>query len=51
MDRCLDGNIVPLAICLFEQPSANKEEAGQSEQEEHIIPTHPHIAQTKTANM
>ena len=51
MDRCLNGNTVPLAICLFEQPAADKEEARQSEQKEHIIPAHPHISQTKTANM
>jgi len=51
MNRCFDGNTIPLAICFFKQPSTDKEETGQSEQEEYIIPAHPHISQTKTADM
>ena len=51
MDCCFDGHIVPLATCLFKQPTAYKEEAGQPKQEKHIIPTHPHVSQTKAANM
>ena len=51
MDCCFDGHIVPLATCLFKQPTADKEEAGQPKQEKHIIPTHPHVSQTKAANM
>ena len=51
MDRCLDGDTNPLTIGLFKQPSADKEEAGQSKQKKHIIPPHPHISQAKTTNM
>ena len=35
----------------FKQPSANKEEAGQSEHEEHIVVTHLGIAQTEATDM
>lgn len=51
MDYCLDRDIIPLTISLFKQPSADKEETGQTEQEKNIIPPHPHISQAKTANM
>ena len=47
----LDGDNVPLAIRLLKQPSTDEKETRQAKQKENIIPPHPHISQTKTANM
>jgi len=47
---------VPDGICYWsspavEQPSADEEEAGQSEQEEYIVPSHPLVTKTHAAYM
>ena len=51
MDYCLDRDIIPLTIRLFKQPATDKEETRQTKQKKHIIPTRPHISQTKIAYM
>ena len=46
LDSISDGHTIPLTSNLFKQPATNKEEAWQSEQKKHIIPSHHPVTKT-----
>ncbi len=51
LDGIPDGYAIPLTPRLLKQPTTDKEETRQSEQEEHIVPSHPLIPQAIVADM